>query len=108
MLSYTTSIAATAVVLALLHHYFILPILIRYALSSLGVYLRFKTRARRELIVEKARAEAREANKKRSRPPSRDDEDWEKVEGYAAGSAKNGGRAEADWHGMIGFFHPFW
>lgn len=95
--------------ISLVHNYYILPFFFRYACSWLGVYLRFKTRARRELIVERARADAKDQRPKGKRQASGgEDEDWEKVEKHAAGSAKNGGRAGAEWRGMIGFFHPFW
>lgn len=37
-----------------------------------------------------------------------DDEDWEKLSGHAVGSSTNGDKADRDFDGVIGFFHPFW
>lgn len=36
-----------------------------------------------------------------------DDEDWEKLSGHAVGSSTNGDKADRDFDGVIGFFHPF-
>jgi alpha-1,2-mannosyltransferase len=38
----------------------------------------------------------------------RDDDEWEQVEASTVGSAVNGGKADKDWSGLVGFFHPFW
>jgi alpha-1,2-mannosyltransferase len=36
------------------------------------------------------------------------DEEWENIESFAVGTAKNGEKADREWDGIVGFFHPFW
>lgn len=76
--------------------------LTKYAGQTLGWYLRQRTSARRKTIFSEVRAEEKDYRAKKRLSPKSDDEDWEKVESYAAGSAKD------HWEGVIGFFHPFW
>ena len=73
--------------------------------STFGYYLRKKTAGRRAQILELVEAEEKEFLIKGGRRAS---DDWENVDSYAAGTAKNGGKADADWDGIVGFFHPFW
>ena len=37
-----------------------------------------------------------------------DQDGWEAIDAYGLGSAKNGEKAEQEWDGIVGFFHPFW
>jgi alpha-1,2-mannosyltransferase len=37
-----------------------------------------------------------------------DDDDWERLDSQAMGSSRNGDRANREWDGIVGFFHPFW
>lgn len=72
-----------------------------------GWYLRRKTAGRRAQILECVEAE--EKSLAADLDSGRDsDEDWETVESYAAGTAKNGEKADKEWDGIVGFFHPFW
>jgi len=72
-----------------------------------GSRLRRFSTTRRELLLDRAAAETRnfEAEHKEK---SREDDDWEKIVPSPIGSAVNGGKADADWSGLVGFFHPFW
>ena len=63
---------------------------------------------RKKAILRRVKIEEEGAQKFKRRSPLSDDDDWEKVESYGAASAVNGGRAEDDWEGVVGFFHPFW
>ena len=82
--------------------------LTKHAGQIIGWSLRQRTSARRKIIFSEVRAEEKDYRAKKRLSPKSDDEDWEKVESYTAGSAKNGDIAEDDWEGVVGFFHPFW
>lgn len=72
---------------------------------TVGYYLRKKTAGRKAQILELITAEeevyAREQGEK-------DNEEWETVDAYATGTAKNGEIGDKEWDGIVGFFHPFW
>ncbi|KAK3946443.1 GDP-Man:Man(3)GlcNAc(2)-PP-Dol alpha-1,2-mannosyltransferase [Diplogelasinospora grovesii] len=89
-----------------------IPLLWRAVGSMLGWYLRRKTDGRRshllELMEEDEKKYQKENEKKRR--DSDDDEDekeWEKLDVYTVGTSKNGDKADKDWDGIVGFFHPF-
>ena len=73
--------------------------------SAFGYYLRKKTAGRRAQILELVDADEKEFIAKGGR---RGSDEWENVKSYAAGTANNGEKADADWDGIVGFFHPFW
>jgi len=74
---------------------------------TVGWYLRRKTAGRRAQILECVEGEEKALIEDQS--AKRDsDEEWENVESYAAGTAKNGEKADKEWDGIVGFFHPFW
>lgn len=77
--------------------------------GTLGYYLRKKTAGRKaqvlELVEQDEAAWIKEGKEKGER---RDSDEWESVDAYAAGSAKNGEKGEEEWDGIVGFFHPFW
>ena len=75
---------------------------------AVGWYLRRKTAARRKSILAQVQLEEESFQSQERFSPNSDDGDWERVESHAAGTASNGGQAEKDWQGVIGFFHPFW
>lgn len=89
--------------------FFILPWAFRLIASHVvGAYVIRKTAARKEAIYHRV-----EENEKKSVEQSKgkkgdSDEEWENVEAYAAGTARNGGKGEKEWSGVVGFFHPFW
>jgi alpha-1,2-mannosyltransferase len=74
--------------------------------SSFGYYLRNKTAGRKAQILELTEAEEKEFQEEGGE--ERDSDEWENVEAYAVGTAKNGEKADKEWDGIIGFFHPFW
>jgi alpha-1,2-mannosyltransferase len=84
-----------------------LPASLRLLAGLVGHRLRHASRTRRELLLDRVAAETRSLG---PAPPtkSREDDDWEKVGGPPSGSTGNGGAADADWNGIVGFFHPFW
>jgi alpha-1,2-mannosyltransferase len=82
------------------------PQLVGYIGRTVGFYLRQKTAGRKQQVLEivaKDEKEFRETGEKR-----RDSDEWESVESYATGTAKNGEKADKEWDGIVGFFHPFW
>lgn len=83
------------------------PKIVAAASRTAGWYLRRKTAGRRAQILERVEGEEKAlAEDQSTRRDS--DEEWENVESYAAGTARNGEKAEKEWNGIVGFFHPFW
>jgi alpha-1,2-mannosyltransferase len=87
--------------------YLLGPKIIAAASRPVGWYLRRKTAGRRAQILERVEDEEKALAEDQSVKKDSDDE-WENVESYAAGSAKNGEKADKEWDGVVGFFHPFW
>ena len=81
--------------------------IIRYVFRTIGLRIKSKTSERRKLILARVKADEQNYQSKHSSPPKTDDEDWEKIEGYAVPTAPNGDVPGDDWEGIIGFFHPF-
>ena len=102
----------TTTVVALLAVCLVIPALAgyvsRFIFRSIGLYVQGKTKGRRDLIISRVRAEEEEYQAQRSKGTKAEDEDWEKVECYPAGTAPNGATEGEDWEGIVGFFHPFW
>lgn len=75
------------------------PILLKYSfilsLRILGWHLQTKSQERKKYILARVKSE---------RQVHSADEDWERVEGYSKSIHKT---SNADWDGVIGFFHPF-
>lgn len=92
--------------LAIGAYYF--PAILRSAGAPLGTYLRRSSRTRRELLLARVASEQQTYEAKRKTEKSNEDDDWEEVESSTVGSAVNGGKADRDWSGIVGFFHPFW
>ena len=82
--------------------------LVRRIGRTAGWYLRRHALPRKKAILRRVKIEEEGVQKFKKRSPISDDDDWEKIESYGAASAVNGGRAEDDWEGVVGFFHPFW
>jgi alpha-1,2-mannosyltransferase len=80
--------------------------------NSAGYYLRKKTAGRKAQILELTKNEEEEWEKsgkgKGKGKERRDSDEWESVDAYAVGTAKNGEKGEQEWDGIVGFFHPFW
>lgn len=64
---------------------------------------------RRHAVITQVRQDQEAYETKEKVSPRSEDDEWEKVEGYAVGSAENGqkGGSETQWEGTIGFLHPF-
>jgi hypothetical protein len=105
---------SAVLIITLLPAFLLLPLVVKIlaqgSLRLIGWSLQCRTSKRRELIVSRVRTEE-EASQADLRGPAEaeEDEDWEQIEGHAAGTAPNGELPrEAEWEGIIGFFHPFW
>jgi alpha-1,2-mannosyltransferase len=89
--------------------YVFLPRLLSSLGELVGYNLRRSSQIRRELLLARVQAEQRSYSCTSTIGPSvTEDDDWEEIEGYAAGTAANGAKASEDWKGIVGFFHPFW
>jgi len=76
--------------------------------STLGFYLRNKTAGRKAQILEATIQEEEEWEKGGKGKERRHSDEWESVDAYAVGTARNGEKGEQEWDGIVGFFHPFW
>ncbi|KAJ4294490.1 asparagine-linked glycosylation protein [Kalmusia sp. IMI 367209] len=83
------------------------PRTLRFAGELLGHYLRRSSRTRRELLLARVAKEQQAYDAKSKDEKSKGDDEWEEVETSMVGSAVNGGKADKDWSGIVGFFHPF-
>ncbi|KAF2692194.1 glycosyltransferase family 4 protein [Lentithecium fluviatile CBS 122367] len=84
-----------------------LPRTLRFVGELLGSYLRRSSRTRRELLLARVANEQRAYEAERKGKRGKEEGDWEEVEASTVGSAVNGGKADEDWSGIVGFFHPF-
>lgn len=88
---------------------FLVKVLVRRSLRFVGWSLRRRTSKRRELVASRVQAEEEAYQTALQRSPKAEDDDWEQIEGYAAGTAPNGELPrDGEWQGVVGFFHPFW
>lgn len=71
-----------------------------------GSHLRNKTALRRAQIL--TQTESDEMAYLIPESTRRNSDDWEAVDAYATGTAKNGEKADPEWDGIVGFLHPFW
>lgn len=76
-------------------------------LRLVGWKLRNASAHRRKMLLARVEAERKSYKPKRSNGDG-EDEDWEKVDSYSAGTAGNGELGQKEWAGVVGFFHPFW
>jgi hypothetical protein len=84
-----------------------IPLVLKFLVRVFGHYLIQKTRGRRELLLSKA-TENIEPKTGLSKDLIGEDADWEKVARNIPASAPNGDKFDGSWHGIVGFFHPFW
>jgi hypothetical protein len=84
----------------------LLPKTLHLLAELFGRRLRHSSRTRRELLLDRVAAETRAFDANTA--TSKEDDDWEKIVPSPSGSAVIGGRAGAEWNGIVGFFHPFW
>lgn len=81
--------------------YIMIPMLMRGIGSLLGWYLRKKTEGRRAQLLELMTAEQQAFSQARSVSNKTN------VQAQSSGSSA-GGEKDANWTGIVGFFHPFW
>jgi alpha-1,2-mannosyltransferase len=76
------------------------------AAEILGRRLRRSSKTRRELLLARVARESRhlEAGHRKTK----EDDDWENIGASPLGSTTNGAKADTEWKGIVGFFHPFW
>ena len=84
-----------------------LPKTLRFFAELVGHRLRRSSRTRRELLLARVATETKNFEAEHQEKSSEDD-DWENIGPAAIGSAVNGGKANSEWNGIVGFFHPFW
>lgn len=82
-----------------------LPKIIRVLAQFLGQHLRRNSRTRRELLLARVATETRKHEAEHEDRKSEDD-DWEQVGTAKRGSGESG-KANSEWNGIVGFFHPF-
>lgn len=85
-----------------------LPKTLHLFAELVGRRLRHSSRTRRELLLERVASETKAFGAEHA-AKNKDDDDWEKIVPSPLGTAKNGAKAKADaeWNGIVGFFHPF-
>ena len=83
------------------------PKLVFHVGGILGHYLRKKSAGRKAQILELVAADEKGYTTTADRE-RRDSDEWESVEAYATGTAGTGEKADTEWDGIVGFFHPFW
>ncbi|KAF2704837.1 glycosyltransferase family 4 protein [Pleomassaria siparia CBS 279.74] len=64
------------------------------------------SREKRILLLDRT-AKEQERYEKAHNQDKDDEDDWQKIESSVVGSAANGTKADPDWHGFVGFLHPF-
>ncbi|KAF2467080.1 UDP-Glycosyltransferase/glycogen phosphorylase [Lindgomyces ingoldianus] len=84
-----------------------LPRTLRFLGDLVGCHLRRSSRTHRELLLARVATEQKSYEAEKKTGKAKDDEDWEEIEGAMVGSSVNGGKADHDWNGIAGFFHPF-
>lgn len=106
-----TFIAAPVVVMIPMLVLFGVPALWRALGAMLGTYLRHKTDGRRTQLLDVM------AHDEKNYTPSDDNEDgdmkgkkdiWKKIEASIMDKLPKGDKADREWSGIVGFFHPFW
>ncbi|KAF1849928.1 glycosyltransferase family 4 protein [Cucurbitaria berberidis CBS 394.84] len=83
-----------------------LPKTLRFIAELVGHGLRKSSRTRRELLLARVANETKHFERQH-KEKSKEDDDWENIASAALGSAINGGKADSEWNGIVGFFHPF-
>ena len=107
-------VVLVSAILVIASTFFLFPLAVRSLGRVVGWHLRRTSQSRREAIYERVREEQRaflgqqRPGSAREESESTEDDGWERIEKSTAGFARNGGVADVEWGGTIGFFHPFW
>jgi alpha-1,2-mannosyltransferase len=80
------------------------PSLVRFLSVQAGHYLRRSSRTRRELLLARV---ATESKNYEAGHAETEDGDWEEIASVAK-DGRVGNKADKQWEGIVGFFHPFW
>lgn len=85
------------------------PRLVAAAGRSLGWTLKKKTDGRRSHLINLMDEENKKSNEKdiESKSSSSSGE-WQKVQQTDLGATNGAEKADQEWDGIVGFFHPFW
>lgn len=84
------------------------PTVFRFLAEVVGSWLRRSSRTRRELLLARVATEQRSYEAESGTADHNEQDDWEEIDRAAVGNAVNGGKADQDFSGIVGFFHPFW
>lgn len=112
-----TSVALLALPLGLIPFFvlFGIPALWQALGSVGGTYLRNKTDGRRAQLLEVMAEDEKShlSNGKAKGEPEEEVEKgkkdiWKKIESSIQGKLPKGDKADKEWSGIVGFFHPFW
>lgn len=80
------------------------PAIVRFLGAQVGHYLRRSSRTRRELLLARVATESKNYEAEHAES---DDYDWEEIASVAT-DGRVGNKADKQWDGIVGFFHPFW
>lgn len=86
----------------------VVPIAVHRLGRFLGWTLRKKTDGRRSQIVAVMNEEDEKFWRDNSGLKTSSSDEWEAVEGANLVEAGKDAKAQQDWDGIVGFFHPFW
>lgn len=76
--------------------------------KAFGCHVIKKSSKRRKALLAKVKLEEEQETIGTRPSPKSDDGDWEKLENDGSRTVNHGEKADVDWEGIIGFFHPFW
>ncbi|KAF2200487.1 UDP-Glycosyltransferase/glycogen phosphorylase [Delitschia confertaspora ATCC 74209] len=96
-----------SLLISLLVSYVFLLAAVRFTGELVGSYLQRSSRTRRELLLDRVATEQRIYEAEVEENGRKEADDWEEIDSSVLGSAANGGKADQDWKGVVGFFHPF-
>jgi alpha-1,2-mannosyltransferase len=88
--------------------FFVLPLIAKGLGWILGLYLSKKTDGRRSHLLELMKEDEKKFQETDRGQKDSSDDDWETVEAHSVGTSGNGEKGQAEWAGIVGFFHPFW
>ncbi|KAL6707918.1 asparagine-linked glycosylation protein [Coniothyrium glycines] len=83
-----------------------LPTILRVLGDLVGQRLRRACRTRRELLLARVADETRKYEAAQH-SKAREDDDWEDVDTAAFAGPESRSKADGNWDGIVGFFHPF-
>lgn len=85
----------------------LIPGIIELSGRAVGSRISRKSKARRDIILARAKQEREDYYENERVSPKSEDGDWVEVEDHPGGVAENGRKASREWEGIVGFLHPF-